>query len=72
MNTLDTLIAVSRAKPKERELCCPDCGADVVLRGGLYRCTEAPVMSDEFLPHGQSVWRELRHLATRDGEGCPF
>ena len=35
---LDTLIAVVKAKPKERELCCPDCGGSIVLAGGLLLC----------------------------------
>ncbi len=45
MSTLDTLIAVSRAKPKERALFCPSCkpsgctpyGA-IELAAGVYRC----------------------------------
>jgi hypothetical protein len=37
--TLRTLIAVSRSKPVERELCCPNCGAvAIVLCDGAYRC----------------------------------
>lgn len=36
--TLRTLVAVSRSKPIERELCCPECGGDVHLVLGMYVC----------------------------------
>jgi hypothetical protein len=37
-DTLRTLVAVSRSKPTERELCCPDCGGRIELSRGLYCC----------------------------------
>lgn len=37
-HTLRTLIAVSRSKPAERELCCPTCGGRIELIDGLYCC----------------------------------
>lgn len=35
---LPTLIAVSRARPRERRLCCPQCGGEVVLVDGALMC----------------------------------
>lgn len=38
-DTLGTLIRVSRNyRVKRRELCCPSCGGDVVLRDGRLWC----------------------------------
>lgn len=38
MTTLAALERVVRAKPIERDLCCPACWCDVELRDGFYWC----------------------------------
>lgn len=36
--TLRTLIAVSRSKPVERALCCPECDSAIELERAVYVC----------------------------------
>jgi transposase len=36
--TIRRLRAASRRKPTVRELCCPDCGGEIELRGGWLVC----------------------------------
>jgi ribosomal protein L37AE/L43A len=57
-DTLRTLVAVSRSKPTERELCCPECDSDVEidveLEAGVYLCRTC-----------LSEWATLSDLAVR-------
>jgi hypothetical protein len=48
--TLETLVAVARTRPVARELCCPDCGGGIELKGGLYHCLGVPYDVCRFEP----------------------
>jgi predicted amidophosphoribosyltransferase len=37
-DTLQTLVSVSRSRPSERELCCPNCGGGIELWDALLCC----------------------------------
>ncbi len=67
MSELETLIAVSRAKPRERRLCCPDCGGDIRLFDGRLFCQAADLLDD----HGPPSFATLAELVV-PGEDCPF
>lgn len=61
--TLPTLVAISRTRPAERRLCCPDCGGDIELRGGRYQCLGMPFDECRSAP-----FRTLTELAVRGAE----
>lgn len=63
---LPTLVAVSRSRPRERRLCCPRCGGEVVLRGGLLHCVRS---EREGLP--APPFRTLAELALKIGSPNP-
>lgn len=60
--TLRTLVAVSRSKPIERELCCPMCHQAVTLRDGRYVC----VSRVSTIGCGGTSYEHLAELAVKE------
>lgn len=67
MNDAETLRTLERVSShygvRERALCCPDCGGDIELRGGLLHCLGVPY--DQHAPGSPTSFATLAELAVR-------